>query len=114
MPQCLLYSKAELKPAGARSGGHRGTARAASSQLWQNGLSLQTIRCTELFVFYKINLKVPYFFSWLPDLPLLTLGPLVAGRGSSELTGALFRSSHQSIKLIVGSGRVVVVVVAEW
>ena len=77
------------------------------------GLSLQTSGIRNFFVFYKINLKVPYFFSWLPDLPLLTLGPLVAGRGSSELSGALFRSSIQSINLVVVVV-VVVVVVAEW
>ena len=45
------------------------------------------------------------------------LGPLVAGRGSSELSGALFRSSIQSINLVVvvvAVVVVVVVVVAEW
>jgi hypothetical protein len=75
-----------------------------------------TIRCTEFFSI----IIVPLFFlkfragfarSWSRTS---NHGRLAAGRGSSELTGALFRSSHQSTKLVVGSGRVVVVVVAEW
>ena len=66
------------------------------------------------FVFLIILFKkAPYGFAQ-PWSRTSNHGLLAAGRGSSELTGALFRSSHQSTKLVDGSGRVVVVVVAEW
>ena len=98
MPFCVQQGRAQA-----------GRGRAFEQPVANCGKRPWTIRCAELFLFFNnIFKKDPRGFAQ-PWNRTSNHGLLAAGRGSSEFTGALFRSSHQSTKLVVGSGRVVVV-----